>query len=194
LFCGKVKKDYTIKGYKKLCLEMKNIIEAFKTIRDMPYKIPLALDEKDVCCSGKHKMLKDLFAKKGLEARYRICSFLWSSIDLPEKVSRIPHNDNSTHVWLEVFINNKWVVVDATWDSGLKKIFHVNEWDGRSNTEPAVKPIEIFSPQKSEDIISGESDEDIVNDLEINGEFYKAFNGWLKEQRVPSKNKEIDPK
>lgn len=150
----------------------------------MSYRILLALGEKDVSCSGKHKLLKGLFEKQGLEVRYRVCTFLWSSIDLPEKVSSVQHNDNSTHVWLEVFIKDDWIVVDATWDSGLKNIFHVNKWDGKSNTQPAVKPIEIFSPQKSTDIMNNEDDEDILNDLKMNGEFYKAFNNWLEEQRV----------
>ena len=161
-----------------------NTIKAFKIARDIAYRIPLSLDEKDDCCSGKHKLLKDILEKQGLEVRYRVCSFLWSSIDLPEKVSSVHHDDNCTHVWLEVFINGEWVIVDATWDSGLKNIFHVNEWDGKTNTQIAVKPIKIFSPQKSEDIMNHENDEDILNDLKINGEFYKAFNDWLEEQRV----------
>ncbi len=150
----------------------------------MPYRIPLALGEKDVCCSGKHKLLKNLFEKQGLEVRYRVCTFLWSSIDLPGEVSKVPHHDLSSHVWLEVLIDGKWVIVDATWDIGVKNILHVNEWDGKSNTEPAVKPIKVFSPQKSTDIMNNESDEDTLNDLKINGEFYKAFNVWLEEQRI----------
>ncbi|MDX9970325.1 MAG: hypothetical protein RBS56_00250 [Candidatus Gracilibacteria bacterium] len=161
-----------------------NTIEAFKTVRDMPYRIPLALKEKDVCCSGKHKLLKDMLEKQGFEVRYRVCTFLWSSIDLPEKVSSVQHHDNNTHVWLETLVNNEWIIADATWDSGLKNIFHINDWDGKSNTQPAVKPIEIFSPQKSADIMNNYNDEDILNDLEINGEFYKAFNDWLEEQRA----------
>ena len=161
-----------------------DIIKAFQTVRDMPYRIPLALGEKDFCCSGKHKILKDLLIRQGFEVRYRVCSFLWSSIDLPSEVSDVPHDDLSSHVWLEVLIDGEWIVVDATWDSGLKNILHVNEWDGKSNTQPAVKPIEIFSPQKSADIMNNENDEDILNDLKINGEFYKAFNDWLEEQRV----------
>lgn len=155
----------------------------------MPYRIPLTLRENDVCCSGKHKLLKRLLEKQGLEVRYRICTFLWSSINLPKKVSGVQHDDNSTHIWLESFINNEWIIVDATWDSSLKNIFYVNEWDGKSNTEPAVKPIEIFSPQKSADIMNIEDDEDILNDLKRNGEFYKAFNDWLEEQRVLFLNK-----
>lgn len=160
------------------------IIEAFKTVRDMPYRIPLALGEKDVCCSGKHKILKDLFTKQGFEVRYRVCSFLWSSLDLPREASNVPHDDLSSHVWLEVLIDGEWIIVDATWDIGIKNIFHVNEWDGKSNTETAVKPLEIFTPQKSADIMNSENDEDILSDLKINGEFYKAFNGWLDKQRV----------
>ncbi|MEX0877562.1 MAG: hypothetical protein WDZ40_01705 [Candidatus Spechtbacterales bacterium] len=161
-----------------------NTIEAFKTVRDVPYRVPLALRENDVCCSGKCKLLKDLFEKQGLEVRYRVCTFLWSSINLPKEVSSVPHDDNSTHVWLEVLINDEWIIVDATWDSSLINIFHVNEWDGKSNTQPAVEPIETFSPQKSADIMNSENDEDILNDLKINGKFYKAFNGWLAENRV----------
>jgi hypothetical protein len=160
------------------------IIEAFKTVRDVPYRIPVSLGEKDVCCSGKHKILKDLFIEQGFEVRYRVCSFLWSSIDLPSEVSNIPHDDLSSHVWLDVLVDGKWVIVDATWDIGIRNIFQVNEWDGKSNTEPAVKPIEVFSPQKSADIMNNESNEDILNDLKVNGEFYKAFNVWLEEQRV----------
>ena len=160
------------------------IIEAFKAVRDMPYKIPLTLGEKDVSCSGKHKILKDLFTEQGFEVRYQVCSFLWSSFDLPRDVSNVPHDDLSSHVWLEVLIDGKWVIVDATLDIGIKNIFHVNEWDGKSNTETAVKPLEIFTPQKSADIMNGENDEEILSDLKINGEFYKAFNGWLTENRV----------
>ncbi len=161
-----------------------DIIEAFKIVRDMPYRIPLALGEKDISCSGKHKILKDLFIEQGFEVRYRVCSFLWSSIDLSSEVLSVPHDDLSSHVWLEVSIDGEWVIVDATWDMGIKNIFHVNEWDGKSNTEMAVKPLEIFTLQKSADIMNNENDEDILNDLKINGEFYKAFNNWLAEQRI----------
>ena len=150
----------------------------------MPYAIPLALNEKDKCCVGKHKMLKDLLAKQGFEVRYRVCTFLWSSINLPKSVSNISHNDHATHVYLEVMIDGDWIVVDATWDIGLKDILPVNKWDGKSNTEVAVKPIDIFSPQKSADIMNNENKEDTLNDLKRNGEFYKAFNHWLNEQRV----------
>jgi len=161
-----------------------NIIEVFKTVRDIPYRIPLALGEKDECCNSKHKVLKDLLVKQGFECRYRMGSFLWGSFDLPDTVLSVHHDDLGSHVWLEILIEGKWVTVDATWDAGLKKIFHVNEWDGKSHTETAVKPLKIFTPQKSEKIMNNESEEGALSDLKINGEFYKAFNNWLEEQRA----------
>lgn len=159
------------------------IISAFKKVRDIPYRIPFALGENDDCCSGKHRLLKDLFNKQGLEVRYRVCSFLWSSLNLPEKVAKIPHEDHSTHLYLEALINKKWVIVDATWDIGLKKIFKVNKWDGKSDTKLAVKPIDIFSPQKSADIMNSENYEEMKQDRKVNGKFYKALNKWLEEIR-----------
>lgn len=159
---------------------MNSIIKIFETVRDMPYSIPLNLKEEDFCCSGKHKILKSLFAEQNLEVRYRVCSFLWSSINLPEKVSNISHGDYCTHVYLEVLIDGKWVVVDATWDKKIEDIFHVNEWDGKTNTKIAVEPVEIFSLKKSEDIMNCEDDKKILNDLKKNSQFYEAFNKWLE--------------
>lgn len=160
-----------------------NIIDIFTSVRDIPYAIPLSLGEKNTSCSGKHTILKNIFVEQGLEVRYRVCSFLWSSIDLPIEVSKIPHDDLSSHVWLEVLINNTWVIVDATWDIGIQHILHVNKWDGISNTKIAVQPLNIFTVQKSADIMNMEHD-DILTDLHINGAFYRAFNHWLAEHRA----------
>lgn len=162
------------------------IIDAFHTVRDIPYRIPLRLGERDVSCSGKHAMLKDFFTSQGLEVRYRVCSFLWSSIGLPDKVSCVPHEDMSSHVWLEVFMSGEWIIVDATWDAGVRNILHVNEWDGASSTQTAVKPLEIFSPERSAEIMGSVNNDEILNDLNRNGEFYAAFNTWLAENRVPA--------
>lgn len=95
---------------------MNNTIDIFNTIRDIPYRIPLSSKEKDECCSGKHIQLKNIFENMGIKSRFRVCSFQWSDMNLPEKITHIPHEDNSTHVYLEVFIENNWKNIDATWD------------------------------------------------------------------------------
>jgi len=160
-----------------------DIISDFQYVRDIPYRLPLGLSEEDFSCSAKHKILKERLAKKGHEARYRVCSFLWSSLGLPKEISSIPHDDYSTHLFLEVLIDEKWLTVDATWDIGLRNIFHINEWDGKSNTEIAVIAIKIFTPQESAEIMDGADEAEEIKELEANGEFYRAFNGWLEGNR-----------
>ena len=159
------------------------LISLFNSIRDIPYKIPLQWGDEDNCCSGKHEKLFNLL-KKEYEVRYRVCVFLWSDLNLPSELEKIPHDNDCTHVYLEIKIDGNWKILDATWDKGLKNLFHINEWDGKFDTEIAVKPTKIFTPQKSLEIVNNQSEEGINKDLEINGKFYKGFNEWLAKNRV----------
>ncbi len=160
-----------------------SIIRTFEKVRDIPYRIPLSLNEEDDCCSGKHKKLYDALTTQGYEVRYRVCAFVWSSLNLPFELSNVPHDNDCTHTYLEIKIDGSWKILDATWDK-LLKIFHINEWDGKSGTEIAVKPTRIFSPRKSLEIVmNSQTEEAIKKDLEINGKFYKGFNEWLDKNR-----------
>ncbi len=159
------------------------IVDIFNQIRDIPYKIPVSFKEKDFCCSGKAKSLKNILEKNGYKVRYRVCSFSWASINLPPEVLKVPHEDLTTHVYLEVFINNKWLIMDTTWDSKLNKIFDINNWDNKTNNKIAVESIETFTLEKSLDIMENTDEQEILNDLKINGKFYNAFNNWLEEIR-----------
>lgn len=165
-----------------------SLISLFNSVRDIPYKIPLKWNEQDNSCSGKHEKLFNLLIENDYDVRYRVCVFLWSSLNLPQKLEKIPHDNDCTHTYLEIKINGSWKILDATWDSGLKSLFHINEWDGKSNTEIALKPIKIFTPKKSIEIINNQNEEVIKKDLQINGEFYKAFNSWLEGRRNENKN------
>jgi len=160
-----------------------DLISLFNSIRDIHYRISLKWGEEDNCCSGKHKKLFKLLIKKGYEVRYRVCVFLWSSLNLPPELEKISHGDDCTHTYLEIKIDGDWKILDATWDNRLKGLFHINEWDGKSNTEIAVKPTKIFTPQKSLEIVNNQNEEVIKKDLQINGKFYKEFNRWLDKNR-----------
>ena len=160
-----------------------DLISTFESIRDIPYRIPLKWGEEDNCCSGKHEKLFNLLKKNGYEVRYRVCVFLWSSLNLPPELEKIPHDDDCTHTYLEIKIDDDWKILDATWDKKLENLFHINEWDGRSNTDIAVKSTKIFTPQKSLEIVNNQDEKLINKDLEINGEFYKGFNEWLDNNR-----------
>ena len=160
-----------------------NIVDMFNKVRDIPYRIPLTSTEEDCCCSGKAKQLKQMLEQAGYQTQYRVCEFRWSDIPLPDEVSRISHEDLMTHVYLEVEINGSWIIVDPTWDSGIKSILPVNEWDGKSNTQVAVPVLKTYDPEKSLEVVESENKEVIKADLAKNGEFYKAFNSWLEKVR-----------
>ena len=159
-----------------------SLVKIFNRIRDIPYKIPVSLKEKDFCCSGKHKLLKEFLEKEGYKVRYRVVSFKWSSLNLPLEVKNISHENICTHVYLEILINTNWVNMDATWDPMLKNIFTINQWN-RNVNNIAVQIIEKFYIKKSQEIMKRETEDCITEDLKINGKFYKAFNNFLNQIR-----------
>lgn len=165
-----------------------NLVSLFNSIRDTHYRIPLKWGEEDNCCSGKHEKLFNILIKNGYDVRYRVCVFLWNSLNLPSELEKIFHEDDCTHTYLEIKIGGSWKILDATWDKNLKNLFHINKWDGKSNTEIALNPVKIFSPKKSLEIVNNQNEEVVKKDLLVNREFYKAFNDWLERKRNENKN------
>lgn len=161
-----------------------DLISSYNSIRDIPYRIALKWGEEDNCCSGKHEKLFNLLTKQGYKVRYRVCVFLWSSLNLPKELKKILHDDDCTHTYLEIYLNNTWQILDATWDSNLKNLFKINKWDGKSDTEIAVKPFKTFTPERSLEIVKNQNESLIKKDLKINGKFYNAFNKWLDKNRI----------
>lgn len=159
-------------------------MDVFKNIRDIPYSIPLNTNEEDNCCSGKMLQLKKFLDSHDYISRYRICRFRWSDMSLPERVLRVPHEDNSTHVYLEVFLNGHWINIDPTWDIWLNKIFTISNWDWVNSTEIAVKSLELLDDIESQAVMENLSIEETIKDLSINWEFYSVFNDYLKEIRI----------
>jgi len=165
-------------------MQKDNIIKEFEMVRDIPYRIALTLEEQSDDCLGKAMMLFEILRNRGYEARYRVCKIRWSSLNLPEEITSLPHNDDCSHAYLEVKIGGVWKIIDPTWDKGLAKIFHINEWDGESDNEVAIPCLECLSPEDSERHIKNiTTREAIIADLNESGEFYKAFNNWLEKYR-----------
>ena len=110
-----------------------------------------------------------------MDARLRVGIFKWSTLNLPETISNIPHEDECSHFFVE-FKNQKgeWVSIDPTWNPELKKAgFPIAIWDGEKSTELAVTCNHFFSPQESEEYPKHIN---YSEDLRVNGKFYAAFN------------------
>jgi hypothetical protein len=161
-----------------------NIISIFNSVRDIPYRISVVWGEENLSCIGKCDRLYNQLKAKGYQLRYRICTFKWSSINLPDEIKNIPHEDECNHTYLEIHIDGGWKILDATWDSRLKNIFHINEWDGKSNTRIGVKPMKIFSPDESEVIVRSRDKEGFIKNRKANGRFFQAINKWLEQNRI----------
>jgi arylamine N-acetyltransferase len=160
-------------------------ISYFTFVRDIPFRLPLSIDEPAPYCVDKHVVLKTLLSSLGFKVRYALCRWLWSSLDMPESLKEIPHEDHAVHVYLEVYNKEKarWMTVDATWDKGLAPKLPVSEWDGRSDTIIAVKPVESLKPIE----IQEEFDKlkpRIQQAIKVNGKFFEALNKWMESIRT----------
>jgi hypothetical protein len=169
-------------------------VSYFTFVRDIPFRMPLSVGDPDHTCLRKHIILKTLLSSLGLKARYALCRFSWNSLNIPESLKQIPHED-VTHVYLEVYNKEqtRWMTVDATWDKGLASKLPVSEWDGRSDTIIAVKPIESLKPIESQEEFDKLINEPALqkwlslplsSPLKVNGKFFEALNKWVESIRT----------
>jgi hypothetical protein len=160
-------------------------ISYFTFVRDIPFRIPLSVHEPDHSCIGKHVVLKTLLSSQGFKVRYALCRWLWSSLDIPESLKKIPHEDRGVHVYLEVYNNEqaRWMTVDATWDKGLASKLPVSQWDGRSNTTIGVKPVESLKPIEIQEEFD-KLEPRIQQAIKVNSKFFEALNKWVESIRT----------
>ena len=141
-------------------------IKIFEKIRDIPYAvIPEFIDpergpvgiltKNNGSCSPKHFLLGIMYRKLEIPIKYVSYPFYWGELDAdaPLNVRKLADEmPLGYHVACKAYINERWMLIDATWDPPMKKVgFPVNEWDGFSNTENAVKPLQEVTHRDTED-------------------------------------------
>jgi hypothetical protein len=133
-------------------------INIFMKIRDIPYAVvpeimdyrgyPKILKTGKGSCSAKHFLLCEMYTRLGLSVLYVVYPHRWDEIAgiigeyserLKNMASALPV---SRHIACKVEINDRLVLVDATFDLPLQKAgFRVNaDWDGVSDTILPVTP------------------------------------------------------
>ncbi|MDI6806224.1 MAG: hypothetical protein QMD14_00200 [Candidatus Aenigmarchaeota archaeon] len=171
-------------------------ISIFEYIRNIPYYIlPELLDSEKGpikmlkmnkgSCQPKHFLLEQMYTELGISVLYVRYAFKWDEIgiDYPPKLKELAKQMPITHhLACEADIEGKSVLVDATLDPPLKKIYpRVNEkWDGISDTLLAISKFsdKEFHHPLTERVYLGSP---VFSKLE--SEFYTELNSWLEEVR-----------
>lgn len=120
--------------------------EIFTRVRNIPYHCPEFLEDKDNRCWGKNRKLYNLLKENNYKVRFRVCDFYWSKQKFPKQIISLVQEDLDKHLFLEIKINDKWVVLDSSNDSKLPEF---NSWDGNTNCKVAVNYEKVYSPEES---------------------------------------------
>jgi len=123
-----------------------DIIDIFNSVRDLTYHCPESKRDVDQSCWGKHRILHKKLKQLGYDVRYRVCEFRWDGLRTPKEIIDKSPKEQDFHLYLEIKLDNKWVILDCSNDPDLPSY---NEWDGKSNTKFSVKCIKILSPEES---------------------------------------------
>ncbi len=179
-------------------------ISVYGHIRDIPYAIipelrdpvagpPGLIEQNRGSCQPKHYLMAGLFGKLNIPIRFVTYVFRWGDseikypADLKGLLSRMPV---SYHLACKADINNKWVLVDATYDLPLKKAgFPVNEkWDGESGTVNAVNSIQEIIHESAEARSKFEAEcrgRYTADEKAAYAQFIDKLNRWLETLRRP---------
>jgi len=178
-------------------------ISVFEHIRDIPYAIVPELRDPVTgpagmlklnkgSCVPKHFLLGSLFTKMEIPVKYASYLFDWNdkkvkyTLPLRTLTEKMPV---TAHLACKAYINNRWILVDATWDISLKKYgFPVNEkWDGVSDCRNAVTPVkEIIHDTLDDRVLYSDEQRKSYTEEEkaAYGNFTAQFNNWLASIRA----------
>src|SRR5512133_2104001 len=110
-----------------------SIVRIFEHIRDIPYSLSVPMSDPGTAaekilatgkgyCGPKHYLLAEMYRKLGFEVVFATFPFLWNDPDLryrPELRDLSNGMPVTHHLACRVRIDDRWVLVDATWDRPL---------------------------------------------------------------------------
>lgn len=177
-------------------------IAIFNNIRDIPYMIvpelrdPIKgpsglLAQGKGSCQPKHWLLAILFGKLNIPVKYATYVFSWDDarIRYPAELKKIVKSlPLSYHLACKANIDGDWILVDATYDTPLKKagLPITEKWDGVSNTRCAVNALEEVLHDTVEERVAYEVTQKssyTEADKALYAEFVDKLNEWLDKVR-----------
>lgn len=177
-------------------------ISIFSRIRDIPYAvIPEISNPADGpegllrlmrgSCAPKHFLLGRMFEMLSVPIQYVSYPFSWNdwSVAYPLELRRLAEvAPTGYHLACKARIENRWVVIDATWDRPLTRVgFPVNEnWDGAGDTRLAVEPLDEMIHENAQErmrFLQARKSSWTGEDHARTDRFTSALNDWLEDVR-----------
>lgn len=138
---------------------VKQRINIFNAVREYSYQINDAKSPEQVIefkagyCVSKHRLLKVLYDSLGCQTRLCFIPFSFNDIYLPENLqNRGFANKKWYHVFLQVFLNDSRIDIDASFNDSLSKYYVVNRnRDWFSSQKVIVNYDEFLSPNNKQE-------------------------------------------
>jgi len=178
-------------------------ISIFSRIRDIPYAvIPEISNPADGpqgllrlmrgSCAPKHFLLGRMFEMLRIPIQYVSYPFSWNakSVAYPPELRKLAEViPTGYHLACKAGIENRWVVLDATWDRPLARVgFPVNKsWDGASDTKLAVEPLDEMVHENAQQrmrFLQARKSSWTTEDHARTDRFTSALNIWLEDVRM----------
>lgn len=173
----------------------RQIIVLFEKVRDIPYGDIGSRSPEDVylqnkgTCSGKHELLKELYQELGIQIQDFIAMHRFKDLPVayPENIKEILERSDivDPHNFFKMNLEGKWIAVDVTWDTPLKRFgFPVNEeWNGKTDMKICVAPIEIIETDNPMEIKKqkiAQLPEEVQKDRKL---FLQELTKWIETVR-----------
>jgi len=173
------------------------LVRVFEQVRDLPYGTIGSRDPLEVVrmrrgtCSGKHLLLAHLYRLMDIDVHDMIALHYYEELprrveypaELAELVTRgggIP----DYHNFIAIYLDDRWVNLDATFDYELRDYVVVNEWDGSADTELSVRAHDIREVKYPLTFKERKLAEFPSHIREQRAEFLDRFSEWLQALRT----------
>ncbi len=164
-------------------------IRVFETVRDYTYQINDAntpeklLTCKEWYCVSKHRLLKAIYEELWYRAELCFIPFTFDMTYLPNHLKDWwLAKKKWYHTFLRLWIDNKAIDVDSTFNKELKDFYVVNQdWDWFSSQKMICETKEIYIPKNQEEeyeIKKKLSDSEGFTDTDK--KWIDEYNSWLK--------------
>lgn len=172
------------------------IIRLCKLVQEIPYKRIGGFNPEDMVfvgkgsCTPKHLFLASYLKRMDIPLKFLIIPFYYKKQPwhYPKKEMSIVNNmPLAYHVALQAKIQNKWRIIDVTWDSKLKSLgVPVNEkWNGEDDMHLGVVPEEII--ETNSDPREYRKDKSIkysTSEAQAQKKFYKLLDTLMEQCRA----------